>query len=315
VGKWDEAEQYCLRESCEFKKRFLESVITTSGTLPKDLDQLEVETQVAFKASQDSDPNAGRFDLVIQSAPDRFVLVLENKVASDFRKNQISDYQHELNEGRQFQGYKAFLAALTKHSVPREYEDKLVACLLWSRVEKMLREVSRSTTLAKNPAVAAILGQFADFLKSKGMYFMEFPKIADDQLFKDGISFCHSIQQILISATADLSEVRGSTVRIKEWKGDKLWIEIGSNLLYLGFQIKPAYSLCVEANAEFSKKLPEESQMRDSSDNMEFNSWGNGFGFYGKFTEEMKGNAAKVQAWFEQAARKAITMRKDYGAS
>lgn len=233
-------------------------------------------------------------------------MVVEVKVDSGFGPTQIPRYRQELWNNRDFHENK-FFVSLTKR--PKQIEDKikqdLDAALSWSDIQKLLQ----AGTENQNTENGFILNQFAEFLKSRGMYFMAIPPVTDDISFKEGIRFCREMQKILQEASAELPYL-SETVRLKEWGPKGLWIEAGNKKLWIGFRLCSddkdgnKRRLCVETNLPSREQI--EPQLK--VDNMKLEPWGKswkepGFSIYGDFNQEMNGKADKIRDWYERAIK------------
>src|SRR6266487_2995354 len=323
---------WCLRNSPGFRQKFLKRVqdsliVSNQALLPADENPTtEVYTQLSFGGSDesdeeddsgDSDPKKGRFDLAIRSVPsDKFALVVEVKVDSDFADTQLPRYREELARGKSFQtANRKFLVSLTK----RRYEAgkmNLDATLVWSDVQQLLHEASvdianTNTSADGIYATDYLLGQFARFLKSKGMHQMKIPKIRSHEAFGSGVEFCHAIQQLLLevrNGSLDLRSVVGDKIDWSEDTEGGVWTALVKNDFWMSFKFSPSPRMLVEASSEEPFVLPTQAP-----ENMSFEDWRpkkNGFGIYGEFWPDFDGNAEKIRDWFEQAARLAIKLRK-----
>ena len=313
---------WCLRNSEDFQRKFLDLVkdelLCSRGNeaLFAELEEkLEIETQIVFgtnpqkETGEDAEEPRGRFDLVIRSKSDDFVLVLEDKVDSDFRKNQLRDYRNELNTGRSFPNHnRKVLVTLTKWRPFDKHDDeKPDALVVWSDVQRILANVSeRKADREKDLSPTDfILRQFAEFLQFRGMYFMNIPTITQNQSFEDAISFCHSIQRILLEVSADVpnADIRGNVQLHEDNGGKELWIQIGGDRFCLAFKVKPELELYVQAYCE--KKPPNDPKLPR---NMRYVFRQKCFEIRGNF-EGMNGKADAIRDWFINAARLAIQLR------
>jgi len=313
---------WCLRNSAEFRERLFRRVLellsaSQQARFPADQHRsIEVHTQLSFSGEdEDRDGKKGRFDLVIQSKrADRFVVVVEVKVDSDFADPQLPRYRKELDYGKSFDGAKAkSLICLTK----RRYEVgkmNVDAALVWSDVQQILQETSASTMCGNRDADSThskndLLGQFAEFLKSKGMHHMRIPGISLHEDFGRGVEFCCALQQLMLevrNGSSDLRSVIGDKV---EWsEKDGFWMGLAKKDFWIWFRFRPHPMMQVEASAAVTFVPP--AQMPE---NMAFEVWQplkNGFTIAGEFGPEYDGNADKIREWFEQAARLAMKLRE-----
>lgn len=306
---------WCLQNSFQFRRKLLSLVrqkLSKHGTckhFPEKFSRkLEVTTQVTFGSKQDFDDAQddslvrGRFDLVMRSDEDDFVLVVENKVDDDLGETQVPRYQSELETGHSFPDYHTkILVTLTKRrDIAEKDRNILDAVLFWSEVHSILEKVAE-----KQPEVCFVLKQFSDFLQSRGMFFMKIPETQRIKSLKDGVEFFDAIRQILTQAAKGIEEIRGNVVRMKGDQGE-LWFAIGSNNgIQLGFQIKPTYRLMVATPCDGIRQKPAQLSFQVE----EFNPWPRGFEFYGKWTAKMNGNADEIRMWFEDAAKEALKIR------
>jgi len=182
---YTEALAWCLR-SPEFRRHFLDLIEEQAGlSLPQGHeDEIEVHTQLGFTQADDEEggdedsPSGARrrFDLVISSKP-RFVIVVEDKVQWHFTDDQISAYQNELENGKLFKSFGLKLLVLLSPSGKKPDNDKhsiLVIALRWSAVQQKLAEFAEAGEKRPHdwlnlPVVRSMCGQFADFLKEKGL--------------------------------------------------------------------------------------------------------------------------------------------------
>jgi len=253
--------------------------------------------------------------LAIRSVPsDKFALVVEVKVDSDFADTQLPRYREELARGKSFQtANRKFLVSLTK----RRYEAgkmNLDATLVWSDVQQLLHEASvdiANTNRSADGIYATdyLLGQFARFLKSKGMHQMKIPKIRSHEAFGSGVEFCHAIQQLLL-------EVRNGSPDLRSVVGDKIswsedggaWTGLVKKDFWMWFKLSPVPRMLVEASSEEPFVLPAQRP-----ENMSFEDWRpkkNGFGSYAEVGPDFDGKAEEIRVWVEQAAGLAIKLRK-----
>jgi hypothetical protein len=329
---------WCLRNSREFQTKFLRLVKDSLAAGKRDLfvigadTSIDVTTQFGFSAGQadeddESDSKRGRFDLVIRSVPpDEFVLVLEVKIDSEFGATQIPRYRQELLSRLSFQeSSKKFLATLTKRrEISREIWKHLDAALYWTDVHRLLEESANSGG-RKSDGVSSsvskfVMCQFAEFLKSKGMYSMQIPKTSTKQSFKDGVLFCYSLHKILLEVrdgSIQLKSLLRSRVELREESDHCLWVMLwhkpSQPHFALGCKLRPEYELLVEAGW---LKTPAKRKdfLKDRDKDMKFwhwdDHWRDGFGITGKLTRKLEGNADSIKDWFERAARLAIEHRK-----
>jgi hypothetical protein len=318
---------WCLRTSSEFRIKFMnlvrERIIKIKPekqlSFPADISKSPLEVQTQFGFSEKA--KRGFFDLVIHSTSfDEFALVVEVKVDSDFENTQISRYRSELNSRRSFRNpQKAFLVSLTKpRGIPDELKSDLDACLFWPEIHRLLEAASDIDEKAGGNvydlhATIFIQNQFAEFLKSQGMYHMRIPKSSNQQSFIDGVQFCDSIHQILLQVRArsnDVQNICDSNVHREEESGGKnvsLVLRNKGSREYFraGFQMLPNYEMFVQCS---SSVCPTDPQQKD----MNFYPWGNNgkvFGVTGDFAD-CDGDAEKIGDWFDRAVGLVLRLRK-----
>lgn len=170
-----EALAWCLLKSQHVLTRFLN--LTAIPAVRDWQESADVRTQVRFAGREmsraDDEVSGGRFDLVIESAvTSPFVLVVESKVGSGFGPEQLHNYREKLNAPDAFPGVpikSRFLVTLTtiRHASPLTD-----GALTWPQVWGVLVEAP----VSKDPLVAGLVVQFADFLKEKGLSMLELKK-------------------------------------------------------------------------------------------------------------------------------------------
>ncbi len=319
-----EALAWCLGNSQPFRAGFFKLInegLKQRGKKPLPLDTPEtapvINTQLHFRGDDDdAGPNSGRFDLVIQSTPlEEFLLVVEAKVESGYGDGQIAKYSRELDGDDSFpESKRKILVTLVKHDrieIPDKEREKLDAVLYWRDVQKLLEETSRS-----EPASAAsfVLNQIAEFLKSRGMYFMKLPEINSKRPV-EGVEFCYSISKLLAEVRNASEGLSGILKTTPSWRedGGGLYMAIenkGGQYFSIGFNLRQPYDLY--AQAWWIKGKVSISQIQKESwgkQNMDFYDWPQGFGFSGAFENEMNGKAEKLRAWFERAADLVLEIR------
>jgi len=89
---------YAVKEFIKlfFKKNTNENTICELSVLDflqLDFDSLEVSTE-----KQISDKSKRRYDLLIYSAKEKFVILIENKIYSEIGNNQLSDYRDAIEK-------------------------------------------------------------------------------------------------------------------------------------------------------------------------------------------------------------------------
>ena len=190
---YTEALSWCLRNSQEFRKSFFAILgkhlnAKTEFKLPSQDDVVAIDTQLSFDAESDEDSENGetsrrrRFDLVIRSEnSDGFVIVLEDKVKWAFTYNQIPAYLKELKNGR-FKEYRIKILVIlspfgqkpgiTENTIP-------LIPLGWGEVQEALGEIPQS---AGQKCENFICGQFADFLKRRGLSAMKIDKLNPEEM-------------------------------------------------------------------------------------------------------------------------------------
>ena len=156
--------------------------------------------------------------------------------------------------------------------------------------------------------------QFAEFLKSQRLYYMNLPETSNSPLFNAGIEFCHSIHQILLDArlkSKDIKEIfTDKVIWIEESGGVDIRIEgkSGQDFFSKGVVVLPQPSLFVQCGC--NKIPPNLSECSET--NIEPYRWdkNNGFGFGGNYNV-YNGDAAKVADWFVKATKLLIQLRKN----
>jgi hypothetical protein len=199
---------WCLQHSKPFRKIFL-GLLKLQGTRGEP----SISTQQPFRRDEDDEveeeqlPRQGsRFDLVLEcSEPPSWVIVLECKIGDDRGLcDQLKKYQEALRNGSRFGHFeKKYLVTLTNETERPDGSDRH---LTWSRIQKELSDVAQakpSKGCREQPIVSAPLlcGQFASFLKERGMGFMNIRKYKRDEFkrWMVGIAFRAELEEILLA--------------------------------------------------------------------------------------------------------------------
>lgn len=169
-----EALAWCLISSRPFANRiFALGCFAAFGFQPE---SFQVDTQQSFTNTSDDEdetdiPNRSRFDLVLTStAPCSFLVVIESKVAPDKREDiekQIATYRHHAN-GPAFASYAKKLVVLLTPYADKHNAD---SHLSWDQIYDALH----ATVAANSEPQAAVMEQFADFLKLRHLAKMKLP--------------------------------------------------------------------------------------------------------------------------------------------
>jgi hypothetical protein len=340
---YTEALAWCLR-SKEFRKDFFQLIRNSapgsnSVNLPQDGgDGIEIHTQLGFTHADDEGDGSSttnkkrrRFDLVIQSKD--FVIVLEDKVKWHFTENQIPDYQKALKTEDRFKDFQTkFLVLLSPSGKSPGTDDNSIPVIpmKWAMVQQALMELSGMRHLQAGdklnlPAVKFVCAQFADFLKEKGMYHMNIPKLIgkpsfDQSSFADNIRFCYGIQQLLAKfrENSDSEELRSILDKKPQWfeKGEEQWICLGGNAekFWINFLLSPKLVMSVETHWINRPTDPEKlfNKEAKTANNMKYEEWPekNGFRIYEEFSDKYDGDSGKIKEWFAEATDMALALRK-----
>ncbi len=214
---------WCLRANSDFCKSFLRLF---------DLDyqpDLKIETQLPVGGK--------RFDLAVSSYEGNFFVVFENKVWSDFGKEQLSNYRKIID--RQFGEFaNRHVAPVTPFSERPAEADKHCA---WPQVQELLDVFGNN----KAKELQFVCSWFADFLAHQGLkpmkikiqkiqdYFEGFLLREDMKYFLDGLRKTTVLKPLLKNREAKFEHAQGD-----------LWLGVyGSKAIrdfWLGFQMRPS---------------------------------------------------------------------------
>src|SRR5206468_1765424 len=81
-----------------------------------------------------------------------------------------------------------------------------------------------------------LLSRFAEFLKSKGMYYMKIPKVSSNEPFRDGVEFCHAIQQLMIAVRNGYPALLGNKIEWDEDAKGGLWTGLAKKDFWMWFK-------------------------------------------------------------------------------
>lgn len=230
---------WCLRQSPSFQRSFLR--LTEIPSL-HDCDGLgAVHTQVSFYGRVDevdaSDPQGGRFDLVIESGvTNPFVLVVESKIGAGFEPDQLPKYLRHMADRQAFDGVPMNARHLiTLTSSPCERPPN-VKGILWRDVQALIGSGPGEGT----PLVEGLFEQFATFLEEKGLAMLKLKKV-DNQLLT-GWTAAKKLERQLRRIIAALKKeddliptIGGQKVSTSDDGG---WVGVGGkNSFWAGFGI------------------------------------------------------------------------------
>lgn len=152
-----------------FLRRFLQSVIT-SGQSTTDMSVIDIDFMDLTRA--DVTREHQNIDVLIRDAPNRLVVIIENKVDSKQHSDQLVKYYEYVT--KTYPGYRLLSVYLTLDGDDPE-NDKYVA-FSHSKVRGLIQEVLSKDGLLFDPTVRSAIEQYGDLL---GRHFMADEKLQE----------------------------------------------------------------------------------------------------------------------------------------
>jgi hypothetical protein len=135
-----EALAWYLRNCDSFRSAFLDAF----DLKVRDAGRVAIATQNSYEYEdaeenrKGGNPDAGRFDLVIQLGDDEILAIIETKVGSGFGLEQLRRYREELNRQQRARGFKTgLLITLTDRAEePKQGRRRLTKRALVTAIER-----------------------------------------------------------------------------------------------------------------------------------------------------------------------------------
>ena len=228
-----EALAWCLRNCSTFRVNFLKAL---DPSIESKL-TVGVETQVRYESDEGDNADDGRLDLVLRTDDNDLLAIVEVKIASDFRADQLSRYRKELERQEKFK--RRILATLTDKQANQDDTDVHIK---WSQVCRLLE--SQACTPTAPDMAATVCIQFAEFLKGRGLGPIDLPRIAKEPLnhWVVGVRYSKRLEDILNSVKNDqsLESIIGRKRVSVEDRDGTIWIGIYGNQedFWIGFGLR-----------------------------------------------------------------------------
>lgn len=203
---------WCLRANSEFCKNFLH--LFGLEYQP----DLKIETQLVVDGK--------RLDLTISSYQGSFLVILENKVWSNFGYEQLQNYRKIINQNQQFQKFaKRYVMTITPfHDKPLGADDHCA----WSKIQECLIVFENHG----NREFEFVCSWFAEFLANHGLKPMKI-KTQKIQDYFEVFQLRHDMENFLKGLRLATGQIKFISDKAGLWLGAYL----NDNRFWVGFQL------------------------------------------------------------------------------
>jgi hypothetical protein len=321
-----EALVWCLRQSLTFRKEFFK---LSELNFLKPNSGLTIHSQQSYEEESDGTVErkrqpGGRFDIAFEGKDSSFFVALESKIGAAFGPNQIEKYLRRLESLKKLHPVmQCALLTLTNVREGPVETDQNVKHIFWGDVHNKLEiaaRTKRGASADESAMLFKVLQQFAEFLKLKGLAYMNIPPVNSASL-EQFIDLRKGIQDILTSLKTSKhlkSHFAGKSIRFDPpTKGGDAFLGLYGSpepfFFYIGFQFHrtgtPSMSLFIERSVKGNRTdriIPRELKKyyRPPREFARGQTW---FDFAQPVDERLNGDAEAMRRWFHETSELVLT--------
>jgi hypothetical protein len=315
---------WCLRQSPTFRKAFFK--LSKVDFFKPNID-LTIHSQRRYEEETDEIAGekrrpGGRFDISFEANDASFFVALESKVGSAFRPDQIDKYLSRFNSLKKLHpAMRCALITLTNVREGPVENDRTVKHIFWGHVHQELEITSRvNPNASTDEMLLKLLRQFAEFLKLKGLAFMNIPRVNSASL-KQFIDLRKGMEDVLTSLKTSKhlrSQFAGKRIRFEPptKSGDAFLGMYGGaepSFFYMGFEFHgkaaPKLSLYIERSLKGKHTdsiIPR--QVKRNYSGRDFARGQTWFAFTQPVDEQLNGDAEAMRRWFHETSKLVLEM-------